>query len=65
MEDGVTELCALGRNLRINDLKIRIIVVVLQDAQVTYKIKKTLFHALGGLEVYFLEVTEDQLYSFS
>ena len=65
VEEGVKELCALGRRLQINDLKIRIIVVVLQNAQITYKIKKTLFHDLEGLEVYFLEVTEDQLYSFS
>ena len=63
-EKGVIWLRDLGQKLQINDLKIRIILVVLEDAQVSYKIKKHFFHELG-LEVYVLQVTEDQLYSFS
>ena len=62
-EEGVTELCELGRRLQINDLKIRIIVVGFEDDRVTYKIEKDLFDDLG-LEVYVLHVTEDQLYRF-
>ena len=64
VEKGVIGLRDLGQKLQINDLKIRIILVVLEDIQVSYKIKKNFFHELG-LEVYVLEVTEDQLYSFS
>ena len=60
---GVRELVELGQRLHIENLKIRIIVVVYEDAQVTYKIEKRLFDALG-LEVYVLQVTEHQLYGF-
>ena len=59
----VRELAELGQRLHISNLKIRIIVVVYEDAQVTYKIEKSLFDGLG-LEVYFLQVTEHQLYPF-
>ena len=61
---GVRELAELGQRLHIRKLKTRIIVVVHEDAQVTYKIEKSLFDALG-LEVYVLQVTEHQLYRFS
>jgi len=59
----VRELAELGQRLHISNLKIRIIVVVYEDAQVTYNIEKSLFHDLG-LEVYVLRVTEHQLYPF-
>lgn len=62
-EEGIIGLRDLAQELEINDLKIRIILVVLEDAQVSFKIKKGFFHELG-LEVYVLQVTEDQLYSF-
>ena len=61
---GVRELVELGQRLHINNLKIRIIVVVYEDAEVTYKIEMGLFDRLG-LEVYILQVTERQLYRFS
>jgi hypothetical protein len=61
---GARELGKLGQRLQIDDLKIRIIVVGFEDARVTYKIEKDLFDDLG-LEVYALQVTEDQLYRFS
>jgi hypothetical protein len=64
VEKGVIGLRDLGKELKINDLKIRIILVVLEAIQVSYKIKKRFFHELG-LEVYVLQVTEDQLYDFS
>ena len=60
---GVRELVELGQRLHIENLKIRIIVVVYEDAQVAYKVEKRLFDALG-LEVYVLQVTEHQLYDF-
>jgi len=60
---GVRELVELGQRLHIKNLKIRIIVVVYEDAEVTYKIAKGLLDGLG-LEVYILQVTERQLYCF-
>jgi len=61
---GVRELVELGQRLHIEGLKIRIIVVVYEDAGVTYRIEKRLFDDLG-LEVHILQVTEHQLYRFS
>ena len=62
--NGVRELHKLGQRLQIDDLKIRIIVVGFEDARISYKIEKHLFDYLS-LEVYALQVTEDQLYRFS
>ena len=53
-------MCTCAKAAEFNDLKIRTIVVVLQNAQVSFQIKKGLFHDLEGLEV-----TGDQLDSFS
>jgi len=60
---GVRALRALGRRLQINDLKIRIIVVVLGDGQVTFRVDGDLYDT--GIEVYALRVTENQLYHIS
>jgi hypothetical protein len=60
----VSALCELGRRLKIDDLKIRIIVVAFGDAQVTFKVPKDLIQSLG-CEMYALEVTEKQLYPHS
>ena len=61
---GVNALRDLGRELQINDLKIRIIVVGFGDAPVIYKIEKELFNSLS-LKVYAIWVTESQLYPYS
>jgi len=58
---GVTELRQLWQRLQTDDLKIRIIVAVFENAQMTFTIDKGLFDS-GGLEVYVLQVTEGQLY---
>ena len=61
---GVSALYEIGRRLKIDDLKIRIIAVVFGDAQVTFKVPKDLIQSLG-CEMYALEVTEKQLYPYS
>jgi len=58
---GVDALNELGQRLGINNLKIRIIVVIFGGAQVTYKVPKGLIQSVGP-DVYTLEVTEKQLY---
>jgi hypothetical protein len=58
---GDFELRKLGQRLEVGDLKIRIIVVVFENAQITFTIDKDLFDG-EGLKVYILQVTEDQLY---
>jgi len=60
---GVDALCELGQTLGINDLSIRIIVVVLEGGEATFMVEKDLYNRLG-LEVYALEVTLCQLYDF-
>jgi len=57
---GVTALYELGQRLRINNLKIRIIVAVFWDAEVTFEVPKGLIQSVCG--VYTLQVTEKQLY---
>jgi hypothetical protein len=58
---GVTALRELGQRLRINNLKIRVIVVVFEGFEVVLNVEPTLFHSLD-LQVYMLKVTENQLY---
>ena len=58
------EVIALGelrQRLQINNLKIQVIVVIFEDAEIAFAIEKNLVHSLG-LEVYTLKVTENQLY---
>lgn len=58
---GVKALRDLGRSLKIDGLKIRVIVVGFGDNQITYTIEKDLFNSLG-LEVYAAWVSDKQLY---
>jgi hypothetical protein len=58
---GVKALRDLGKNLKIDGLKIRVIVVGFGQNQIVYKIEKELLKSLG-LEVYAIWVTEKQLY---
>jgi hypothetical protein len=57
---GVTELHELWQQLGTGDLKIRIIVVVFENAEITFTTDQDLFNS-GGLEVHVLQVTESQL----
>jgi hypothetical protein len=62
---GIQGLHELGQMLGINDLTIRIIVVVLEGGEVTFVVEKFLYDRLGlNLKVYALEVTLRQLYDF-
>jgi hypothetical protein len=61
LSKGIFELRQLGQELKVCDLKIRIIMVVFENAQITFTIDKDLFDS-EGLEVYILQVTEAQLY---
>ena len=58
---GVTALRNLGQDLKINNLKIWVIVVVFEGFEVTLNVDPSLFHSLD-LQVYMLNVTENQLY---
>jgi hypothetical protein len=61
---GVRALRDLGRQLHIDDLKIRIIVVGFEDAPITYQVEWDLYDNLG-LELYAIWATETQLYPYS
>jgi hypothetical protein len=61
VEKGANALYELGRRLQIDNLKIRIIMVVFEDAEVNLMIRKEVIHSLG-LEVYAFTMTEHQLY---
>jgi len=58
---GVNALRELAERHEIVDLRIRIIVVVLGGAQVALTIRRELYDSLP-LQMYFLKVTENQLY---
>ncbi len=59
---GVYALRDLGERQEIHDLKIRIIVVLFGDNGVTYRVNKVVYNTLR-LQVFVLQVTENQLYS--
>ena len=61
---GIRAVRELGRQLQIDDLKIRIIVVVFRNFEADFEIKKELYDS-WGLQVYVVQVTEDQLYPHS
>jgi len=61
---GVKALRDLGRQLGINGLKIRVIVVGFGDNQIIYTVEKELLNSLR-LEVYAVWLTENQLYPHS
>jgi hypothetical protein len=60
---GVQALHELGQTLGINDLSIRIIMVVLEGGEATFMVEKNLYNRLG-LKVYALELTLCKLYGF-
>lgn len=62
--NGIIGLHDLGRDLKIVDLKIRMITVIIADAKITYRVPKGLIQSLHS-EVYVVGVTEKQLYPCS
>jgi hypothetical protein len=61
---GVNALHDLAQHLEIHGFKIRIIVVIIADAKITFKVPKGLIQSLHS-EVYTVGVTEKQLYPHS
>jgi hypothetical protein len=57
---GIHSLLNLAETLGVKDLKIRFVVVVPEGRQVRCPVQKTLID--HGMEMYTLEVTEDELY---
>ncbi|KAF5384162.1 hypothetical protein D9615_003367 [Tricholomella constricta] len=58
---GMYDLRDLAKKLQVKDLKLRFVIVVLEDFQVTCPVEKKMFEELG-LEMYYLEMTESELY---
>jgi len=58
---GMHALRDLAQKLQVNDLKLRFVIVVPEDYQVTCLVEKGMYEDLG-LEMYYLEVTENELY---